>query len=229
MGRGKVEMKRIDNKLSRQATFHKRRRGLLKKAQELAVLCDAHLGVLVFSSTGELYDYCSPHTSWSELIQRYKGITNAQLQGTNRDDDQKLLEDIARLKRERDHLVASHRMMTGEDMPCSTTKEELADLEQKLECALGKVREMKDKFLNQQLEESRHKVSILEEKNSLMRHVMNHDEQPRAVVEAELMAPMMLPASAFGGFFPEAEEEGLSTSLQLWPQQLPDVQDPSLQ
>lgn len=57
---------------------------------------------------------------------------------------------------------------------------------------------------------------------------MNHDEQRRAVVEAELMAPMMLPASAFGGFFLEAEEEGLSTSLQLSPQQLPDVQDPSL-
>ncbi|XP_044435288.1 uncharacterized protein [Triticum aestivum] len=63
MGRGKVVMKRIDNKVARQVTFHKRRRGLLKKAQELAVLCDAHLGVLVFNSTGKLHhDYCSLHT-----------------------------------------------------------------------------------------------------------------------------------------------------------------------
>jgi hypothetical protein len=62
---------------------------------------------------------------------------------------------------------------------------------------------------------------------------MNHDQRRRAVVEAEpvaaeLMTPMMLPMTAFGGFFPEADEEGLSTSLQLWPHQLPDVQDPSL-
>lgn len=63
MGRGKVEMKRIDNDASRGVTFSKLRAGLLKKAHELAVLCDAHLGVIVFSSNGKLFDYCSPHTS----------------------------------------------------------------------------------------------------------------------------------------------------------------------
>ncbi|TXG55895.1 hypothetical protein EZV62_017208 [Acer yangbiense] len=41
MGRGKIEIKRIENANSRQVTFSKRRAGLLKKAQELAILCDA--------------------------------------------------------------------------------------------------------------------------------------------------------------------------------------------
>ncbi|KAJ8772898.1 hypothetical protein K2173_028075 [Erythroxylum novogranatense] len=44
MGRGKIVIRRIDNSTSRQVTFSKRRNGLLKKAKELAILCDAEVG-----------------------------------------------------------------------------------------------------------------------------------------------------------------------------------------
>jgi hypothetical protein len=60
MGRGKIEIKRIENSTNRQVTFSKRRGGLLKKANELAVLCDASVGVVIFSSTGKMFEYCSP-------------------------------------------------------------------------------------------------------------------------------------------------------------------------
>jgi hypothetical protein len=59
MGRGKIEIKRIDNLNSRQVTFSKRRTGLLKKAKELSVLCDAEVAVVIFSSTGKLYEFSS--------------------------------------------------------------------------------------------------------------------------------------------------------------------------
>lgn len=59
MGRGKIAITRINNSTSRQVTFSKRRNGLLKKAKELAILCDAEVGVIVFSSTGRLYDFSS--------------------------------------------------------------------------------------------------------------------------------------------------------------------------
>ncbi|KAL2343872.1 hypothetical protein Fmac_005157 [Flemingia macrophylla] len=59
MGRGKIVIRRIDNSTSRQVTFSKRRSGLLKKARELSILCDAEVGLIVFSSTGRLYDYAS--------------------------------------------------------------------------------------------------------------------------------------------------------------------------
>ncbi|XP_040381312.1 MADS-box transcription factor 30-like [Oryza brachyantha] len=59
MGRGKVELKRIENATSRQVSFSKRRGGLLKKARELAVLCDAQVGVIIFSGRGKLFDFCS--------------------------------------------------------------------------------------------------------------------------------------------------------------------------
>ncbi|BFG19508.1 hypothetical protein CerSpe_057820 [Prunus speciosa] len=63
MGRGKIVIRRIDNSTSRQVTFSKRRNGLLKKAKELAILCDAEVGVMIFSSTGKLYDFASTRSS----------------------------------------------------------------------------------------------------------------------------------------------------------------------
>ncbi|KAI8550221.1 hypothetical protein RHMOL_Rhmol06G0087800 [Rhododendron molle] len=59
MGRGKIVIRRIDNTTSRQVTFSKRRNGLLKKAKELAILCDAEVGVIIFSSTDKLYEFAS--------------------------------------------------------------------------------------------------------------------------------------------------------------------------
>lgn len=59
MVRGKTQMKRIENTTSRQVTFSKRRSGLLKKAYELSVLCDAQVALIVFSSTGKLYEFSS--------------------------------------------------------------------------------------------------------------------------------------------------------------------------
>ncbi|TYI03898.1 hypothetical protein ES332_A11G374800v1 [Gossypium tomentosum] len=48
MGRGKIEIKKIENLNSRQVTFSKRRNGLLKKAKELSITCDAEVGVIIF-------------------------------------------------------------------------------------------------------------------------------------------------------------------------------------
>ena len=59
MGRGRIEIKKIENVSSRQVTFSKRRAGLMKKAKELAILCDAEVGVIIFSSTGKLYEFAS--------------------------------------------------------------------------------------------------------------------------------------------------------------------------
>ncbi|XP_024313923.1 MADS-box transcription factor 4-like isoform X1 [Brachypodium distachyon] len=63
MGRGKIEIKRIENTSNRHVTFAKRRAGLVKKAREISVLCDAEVGVVIFSSAGKLHDFCSPKTT----------------------------------------------------------------------------------------------------------------------------------------------------------------------
>ena len=59
MAREKIKIRKIDNVSARQVTFSKRRRGLFKKAEELSVLCDAEVALIIFSSTGKLFDYSS--------------------------------------------------------------------------------------------------------------------------------------------------------------------------
>ncbi|KAH0682332.1 hypothetical protein KY289_020084 [Solanum tuberosum] len=60
MGRGKVELKKIEKTSNRLVTFSKRRQGLIKKANELAILCDVDVGVIVYSHNGKLYEYAKP-------------------------------------------------------------------------------------------------------------------------------------------------------------------------
>lgn len=57
--RERIAIRRIDNLAARQVTFSKRRRGLFKKAEELSILCDAEVGLVVFSATGKLFNFAS--------------------------------------------------------------------------------------------------------------------------------------------------------------------------
>lgn len=58
-----MQIRRIDNPIQKQSTFYKRRDGLFKKAKELSVLCDANLLLILFSTTGKLYEFHSPSFS----------------------------------------------------------------------------------------------------------------------------------------------------------------------
>ncbi|CAA3016748.1 MADS-box AGL42 [Olea europaea subsp. europaea] len=69
MVRGKIQMKRIENESSRQVTFSKRRNGLLKKAYELSVLCDAEVALIIFSQKGRLFQFSS--SNMENTIDKY--------------------------------------------------------------------------------------------------------------------------------------------------------------
>ncbi|KAG0464249.1 hypothetical protein HPP92_020318 [Vanilla planifolia] len=100
MGRGKIAIQRIDNTTTRQVTFSKRRTGLLKKARELAVLCDAEVGVIVISSTGKLYEFSS--TSMKSMIEHYNKTKEKHqhpLQATSEIKDKILNEEMQELHR----------------------------------------------------------------------------------------------------------------------------------
>ncbi|KAL9261250.1 MADS-box transcription factor 47-like protein, partial [Drosera capensis] len=69
-GKRTTELKRIEKLSARQVTFAKRRKGLFKKAHEIATLCDAEIAVILFSSTGKLYEFSS--SRMTQVIQRHK-------------------------------------------------------------------------------------------------------------------------------------------------------------
>lgn len=75
MGRGRVQLKRIENKINRQVTFSKRRSGLLKKAHEISVLCDAEVALIVFSTKGKLYEYSTDSRYTLFLVRSFLSIS----------------------------------------------------------------------------------------------------------------------------------------------------------
>ncbi|XP_062195858.1 MADS-box transcription factor 51-like isoform X4 [Phragmites australis] len=75
--RGRVELRRIEDRTSRQVRFSKRRSGLFKKAFELSVLCDAQVALVVFSPAGRLYEFASSGFSIEEIFGRYWDLANA--------------------------------------------------------------------------------------------------------------------------------------------------------
>ncbi|XP_073119161.1 floral homeotic protein AGAMOUS-like isoform X2 [Henckelia pumila] len=72
--RGKIEIKRIENTTNRQVTCCKCRNGLLKKAYELSVLCDAEVALIVFSNRGHLYEYANNRRSAASMLSGKKPI-----------------------------------------------------------------------------------------------------------------------------------------------------------
>lgn len=57
MGRKKIEIRRITNDRVRNATLTKRKRGLLKKAMELSILCDCQIALTIITRDKRIIQY----------------------------------------------------------------------------------------------------------------------------------------------------------------------------
>ncbi|XVF75770.1 hypothetical protein PTKIN_Ptkin13bG0213700 [Pterospermum kingtungense] len=156
MGRGKIEIKKIENLNSRQVTFSKRRNGLLKKARELSILCDSEVGVIVFSSTGKVYQWSS--TSMEHTLSRYnRGMAVEQSQ-EHPADEQKAENlqpiDVNTLKEEYLKLRTAYMRLNGKELDGLSFKE-LQQLEHQLNEGIFAVKEQKEQYLQEQLKRSR--------------------------------------------------------------------------
>ncbi|WOK99350.1 MADS-box transcription factor 1-like isoform X1 [Canna indica] len=170
MGRGRVELRRIENKINRQVSFSKRRNGLLKKAYELSVLCDAEVALIIFSSRGKLFEFCSS-SSMLKAIERYRRCSyNASESWVSSADEtqQNSYQEYLKLKTRVEYLQRSQRNLLGEDLDALNMKE-LDQLESQLEISLSHIRSTKTKVIIDQINDLKCKEQILQESNRNLR------------------------------------------------------------
>ncbi|XP_059446229.1 agamous-like MADS-box protein AGL30 isoform X1 [Corylus avellana] len=75
MGRVKLKIKRLENTNGRQATYAKRKNGIMKKANELSILCDIDIVLLMFSPTGKPSLCRGMRSSIEEVIAKFAQLT----------------------------------------------------------------------------------------------------------------------------------------------------------
>jgi len=169
MGRGKIEIKRIENTTNRQVTFSKRRNGLLKKAFELSVLCDAEVAVIIFSSRGKLSEFANK--SVNRTIERYKKTCakNMQLEPYQESIFKYRQNEAGKLRQEIDILTKTNRNLMGEDLS-SFSMRELNILEDRLERGIHCVRSRKSQMLLQEIKAAQEREHALIVQNHFLRN-----------------------------------------------------------
>ncbi|KAF6140070.1 hypothetical protein GIB67_001811 [Kingdonia uniflora] len=182
MGRGRVQMKRIENKINRQVTFSKRRSGLLKKAHEISVLCEAEVALIVFSTRGKLFEY-STEDSMERILERYERHlyvsreieSDPELQGN-------WPLEYSKTKSRLDALQRNHRHCLGEDLESLSLKE-LQHLEHQLDTALTQIRSKKNKLMLGSISELQKKAKALQDQNHILEKKIK--EKEKVIVRSE--------------------------------------------
>ncbi|XP_044493304.1 agamous-like MADS-box protein MADS4 isoform X1 [Mangifera indica] len=206
MGRGRVELKRIENKINRQVTFAKRRNGLLKKAYELSVLCDAEVALIIFSTRGKLYEFCSS-PSMLKTLERYQKCNYGAPEpnvSTREALEISSQQEYLKLKARYEALQRSQRNLLGEELGPLSSKE-LESLEKQLDMSLKQIRSTRTQYMLDQLMELQHKEQVLSETNKTLKQRLMEGYQVSSVLQlnpsAEEMGYGRQPAQLHGDTF----------------------------
>ncbi|CAL9248770.1 unnamed protein product [Arabidopsis halleri] len=182
MGRGKVELKRIENKINRQVTFAKRRNGLLKKAYELSVLCDAEIALLIFSNRGKLYEFCSSPSGMAKTVDKYRKYSYATMDPKQSAKDlEDKYQDYLKLKSRVEILQHSQRHLLGEEL-AEMDVNELEQLERQVDASLRQIRSTKARSMLDQLSDLKTKEEMLLETNRDLKRKL--DESDAALTQS---------------------------------------------
>ncbi|XP_026665065.1 MADS-box transcription factor 51-like isoform X2 [Phoenix dactylifera] len=179
MRRGKVQLRRIEDKASRQVSFSKRRSGLFKKAHELAVLCDAEVGISVFSASGRPYEFCSS-SSLENTINRYLQFSDAKQDVSKHiDEAQNHGKDFACPTINSELMeIAPWSLSLKTDM-AKLDVNELEQLENELSDTFKQIQSRKTKLLMDTINKLQDQVIVMEQNGAAVEHnkdVSNNSE-----------------------------------------------------
>ncbi|TVU48141.1 hypothetical protein EJB05_07767 [Eragrostis curvula] len=188
--RERIAIRRIDNLAARQVTFSKRRRGLFKKAEELSILCDAEVGLVVFSATGKLFHFAS--SSMKQIIDRYdshsKTLQRSQVPSQPAEDDAA----CARLREELAEASLKLRQMRGDELH-RLNVQQLQELEKNLESGLSSVLKTKSQKIIDEINGLERKASTrmqLIEENARLK------EQVKSMLSFALSSNLLFPVKS---------------------------------
>nr|UBT84120.1 MADS-affecting flowering-related transcription factor 4 [Arabis auriculata] len=178
MGRKKVEIKRIENKSSRQVTFCKRRNGLMEKARQLSVLCESSVAVVIFSATGKLYSFSSGD-SMAKILHRY------EIQ--HDDDDHKTLDlaEKARNYLSYKELLEIVQCKLEEVNAHNISIDSLTSLEEQFKTALSVTRARKSELMMELVKTLQEKEKLLKEENRVLTSQLRKMEKNRSLETEE--------------------------------------------
>ncbi|THU53192.1 hypothetical protein C4D60_Mb10t11800 [Musa balbisiana] len=210
MGRGRVQLKRIENKINRQVTFSKRRSGLLKKAHEISVLCDAEVALIIFSTKGKLYEYATD-SCMEKILERYERYCYAEKALTSSEPEFQgnWYQEYAKLKAKIEALHKSQRHLMGEQLDSLSLKE-LQQLEHQLDTSLKQIRSRKHQVMLDSITELQRKVKkhssvkqLQEQNKGLEKELM--EKQKLKVVAQQAQWEQQNPPSSSSSSFLVAE------------------------
>ncbi|PSS33640.1 Agamous-like MADS-box protein [Actinidia chinensis var. chinensis] len=177
MGRGRVQLKRIENKVSRQVTFSKRRSGLLKKAHEISVLCDADVALIVFSTNGKLFEY-STDSSMERILEKYDrySYVERQLGAPDTESQPNWSLEHPKLSARVEVLQRNIRHYVGEDLDPLNLRE-LQHVEQQIDTALRRIRTRKNQLMHESISELQKKQKTLQEQTNILAKKVKENEK----------------------------------------------------
>ncbi|KAK9278279.1 hypothetical protein L1049_027844 [Liquidambar formosana] len=238
MKRGRVELKRIENKITRQVTFSKRRNGVLKKAYELSVLCDAEVALIIFSTKGKLFEFCST-SSMLKTLERYQKCSYGPPE-TNTSSDKALehssYQEYLKVKAHYENLQRIERQDLG-----FLGSMELESLERQIDGTLKKIRSTRTQCMIDQLSDLQQREKSLYQSNNDLQgrldegsqvtslqwdpsgHGARYSQQPTQQLGNVFFHPLNCEPTLQMGFPTEhiagapAGPSGISTYVQGWP------------
>ncbi|KAL9270287.1 Floral homeotic protein DEFICIENS-like protein [Drosera capensis] len=210
MARGKIQIKKIENSTNRQVTYSKRRNGLFKKANELAVLCDAKVSIIMLSGSNKVHEYISPSTTTKEIYDLYQKTLNVDIWSSHY---AKMQEELRKLKEYNRKLLTEINQRMGDCLEKLDFKQ-LHALEQEMDSSVTVIRALKYKRLSGQIDTHKKKFRNMEDIHRRLLHELNYLEKDEARED-----PRYGLVDNGGGYshvigFPHAAQQVLALRLQ---------------